>query len=286
MASTTKIMTALVAIENCHPDVEFQIPAEAVGVEGSSVYLAKDEPLTLRELLYCLLLESGNDAATAIAVCVGGSLEGFVDLMNQRAEEMGLTQTHFANPHGLNDSQHYTTAEELALITAEAMDYPLFREIVATKTFNVRRNGKENGRTLYNHNKLLGNFEGAVGVKTGYTIKDGKCLVSAAERDGLLLIAVSLKDSSPIAHHKIMLENAFDKFENRKLANRGDITTSLPVIDGEKDFVSLTNDDNIEVCLPKGSVSLIGNLPFPDQDSSAPDLRHPFIFKQALQATR
>ena len=263
MASTTKIMTALVAIENCDVDTEFTIPAQAVGIEGSSVYLIEGERLTLRELLYCLLLESGNDAATAIAVCVGGSVENFVAMMNARAEEMGLEHTHFTNPHGLNDHEHGTTAEELALITAEAMEYPLFCEISATKSFKVRRDGKENARVLTNHNKLLGNYEGAVGVKTGYTQKDGKCLVSAATRNGLTLIVVTLKDSSPIANHKRLLDHSFECFEMRKIAEAGEISSLVSLENGVSDFVTLANAEDISVCLPKGAKFQI-ELKLPD----------------------
>lgn len=253
MASTTKIMTALVAIENCDPDAEFAIPAQAVGIEGSSVYLIEGERLTLRELLYCLLLESGNDAATAIAICVGGSVEGFVNMMNSRAEEMGLKHTHFTNPHGLNDPDHHTTAHELALITAEAMEYPLFCEITATKSLKVRRDGKENGRILTNHNKLLRNYEGAMGVKTGYTIADGKCLVSAARRNGLTLIAVTLKDNSPVPNHKKLLDHGFESFEMRKIAKAGEISSQVPLENGVADFVTLCNSQDVSVCLPKGA---------------------------------
>ncbi len=253
MASTTKIMTALVAIENGNLNEEFKIPKEAVGIEGSSVYLTEGEPLTLSELLYCLLLESGNDAATAIAVCVGGSVEGFVNLMNARAEEIGLKHTHFTNPHGLSDYEHHTTAEELAYITAEAMEYPIFGEIVATKSFKVRRNGIENGRVLTNHNKLIGNYEGISGVKTGYTQKDGKCLVSSAERNGLRLIAVTLKDNAPTANHKILLDLGFEKFAMVKVAKAGEITAAVPLNNGEKEFVPLCNTEDISVCLPKGA---------------------------------
>jgi len=252
MASTTKIMTALVAIENGNLHREFVIPKEAVGIEGSSVYLAEGEKLTLLELLYCLLLESGNDAAIAIAICVGGGVEEFVNMMNSRAKEMGLKHTRFTNPHGLSDYEHHTTAEELALITAEAMEYPLFNEIVSTKSFKVRRNGTANGRILTNHNKLLGNYEGACGVKTGYTQRDGKCLVSSAERDGLKVIAVTLKDNSPTANHKILLDLAFERFSMVRIAKAGDIKSTLPLTGGEQEFVNLCNPKDVWVCLPKG----------------------------------
>ncbi len=253
MASTTKIMTALVAIESCDADTEFTIPKEAVGIEGSSVYLQEGERLTLRELLYCLMLESGNDAATAIALCVGGSMEGFLALMNGKAAEMGLRHTNFTNPHGLSDYSHYTTARELAAITAEAMKYPIFCEIVATKSYKVRRNNAENGRLLTNHNKLLNGYEGCIGVKTGYTDRDGKCLVSAAKRDGLTVIAVTLKDSSPTATHKALLDGAFANFQSRKIASRGEIKGIIPLLNGESDFAEACNTEDIFICLPKGA---------------------------------
>lgn len=253
MASTTKIMTALTAIESCDPDTEFAMPAEAVGVEGSSVYLREGEPLTLRELLYCLMLESGNDAATAIAVCLSGSVEKFAEEMNLRADELGLKNTHFANPHGLSDDRHYTTARELAIITAEAMKYPLFREIVSTKSYNVRYCGTENGRSLTNHNKLLFGYEGANGVKTGYTSKDGRCLVSSAERNGMFIIAVTLCDPFPTSTHKTLLDAAFNAFEQIELAETGEITAEIPVINGEKLSVTAVNGESASVCLPKGA---------------------------------
>ncbi len=262
MASTTKIMTALVAIENCDPDREYLIPKEAVGIEGSSVYLKEGEPLTMRELLYCLMLESGNDAATAIALCCGGSVENFAKMMNSRATEMGLKNTHFSNPHGLSDETHKTTARELAIITAKAYEYPLFREIVSAKTAKVRYDGVENGRTLVNHNKLLFGYDGAIGVKTGYTMADGKCLVSAAERDGLFLIAVTLNDSSPTSTHKKLLDAGFEQFEQVGIAQKGELTALIPINDAESSFLSICNMKDISVCLPKNAeVDIMLKLP-------------------------
>ncbi len=253
MASTTKIMTALVAIENSNVNQEFLIPKEAVGIEGSSVYLTEGEPLTMIELLYCLLLESGNDAATAIAICCAGSEEAFVELMNQRAAELELNNTRFSNPHGLSDSNHKTTARELAIITAEAMEYPLFCEIVSCKTKKVRYRGNKDGRSLVNHNKLLFGFEGAIGVKTGYTTTDGKCLVSAAERDGLRLIAVTLSDSNATNTHKTLLNTAFENFESRLLASAGSIQTYIPLNNRKGEFAYCCNPNDVYICLPKGA---------------------------------
>ncbi len=253
MASTTKIMTALVAIENGVLDSEFVIPKEATGIEGSSVYLVEGEKLTLRQLLYCLMLESGNDAAAAIAMFIGGSVESFVEMMNQRAMELGLKNTHFANPHGLSDENHYTTAYELALITAEAMEYPVFREICSTKKAQVPYNGAENGRYLNNHNKLLFGFEGATGVKTGYTKLDGRCLVSSAERDGMEFICVTLHDDSPTENHMKLLNQAFSEFERINPAKIGDIYSDIPIEGLENVFLRLENRENVAVTLPKGA---------------------------------
>ncbi len=252
MASTTKIMTALIAIESTHPDQEYEIPEEAVGIEGSSVYLLEGEVLTMRELLYCLMLESGNDAATAIAIICAGSVDAFAEIMNERAVEMGLENTHFTNPHGLSDENHYTTAYDLAMITAEAMEYPLFREIVSTKTKRVAYDSVDEGRHLVNHNKLLFGYEGAIGVKTGYTMRDGKCLVSAAERNGMTVIAVTLQDPSPTSTHRAMLDRAFDEYESKQILSSGEISISLPVENGVTEFVTVTSPNDVYMCLPKG----------------------------------
>ncbi len=266
MASTTKIMTALIAIENGVLDQEFAIPKEATGIEGSSVYLVEGEKLTLRQLLYCLMLESGNDAAAAIAILVGGSVEDFVEMMNQRAQELGLKNTHFANPHGLSHESHYTTAYELALITAEAMEYPIFREICSTKKAQVPYNGVENGRYLVNHNKLLFGFQGATGVKTGYTKLDGKCLVSSAERENMEFICVTLHDNSPTQNHINLLNKAFLEFERINLAKVGDIYSDIPIEGLENSFLRLENRENVAVTLPKGAKAEI-KLSLPDSIS-------------------
>lgn len=253
MASTTKIMTALLAIENGGLDDAFVIPKEAVGIEGSSVYLKEGEILTLRELLYCLMLESGNDAAVAIAVRVSGSVDGFVGLMNDRASEMGLTSTVFANPHGLSDNDHKTTARELAYITAEAMKYPIFREITATKAVSVSYDGVKDGRRLVNHNKLLFGYDGANGVKTGYTKLDGKCLVSSATRDGMTFVAVTLGDPFPTATHRTLLDAAFKSCEQKQLITSGEIDIDIPIGNGEYEFINAKNLAGASICLPKGA---------------------------------
>ena len=171
MASTTKIMTALVALEQLPLDTVVTVTRESVGVEGSSIYLVEGEVLTLEQLLYALLLESANDAAAAIAVAVAGSVEDFAVLMNEKAAELGLADTHFVNPHGLDHEDHYTTARELALIAKEALNNPAFREICSSRRKTIPLHGDEGVRVLINHNKLLTSYEGCIGVKTGFTTK-------------------------------------------------------------------------------------------------------------------
>lgn len=196
-ASTTKIMTALVALEMLEElglgiDSKVIVPVEAAGIEGSSLYLKAGEKLSLEELLYGLMLQSGNDSAEAIAVCVGGTKEIFVEKMNRRAEELGCRGTHFVNPSGLFDEEHYTTAQDLAIIAAEAMKRDDFRKIVGAR----RWSSEETDRSFVNKNKTVFNYEGGNGVKIGFTKKSGRTLVASAERDGKELIAVVLKDGN------------------------------------------------------------------------------------------
>ena len=174
MASTTKIMTALLICEDCNPDEVVIVPDKAINVEGSSIYLKKGEEIDIRDLLYGLMLRSGNDAANALALIHSGSLSAFADRMNERAREIGAADTSFKNPSGLPDEEHYTTARDLCKIACTAMNNALFREIVGTKSWH----GKY--RSYANKNKTLFNYAGATGIKTGYTLKAGRCLVSSA----------------------------------------------------------------------------------------------------------
>lgn len=256
MASTTKIMTALVAIERGDADAEVVIPSAAVGVEGSSLYLRAGEKMTLRDLLYGLLLQSANDAAEAIAITVGGSVAEFADLMNEKATALGLTDTHFTNPHGLADEDHYTTARELALIAAAAMEEPLFREICGARRAAVP-NGEGGKRYLVNHNKLLFTYEGAVGVKTGFTKATGRCLVSAALRDGVELIATTLGAPDDWRDHTAMLDYGFSKFERVPLAEAGQGFGTLPLLGGDEPAVSVYTQAAVSVVLPRARGSIV-----------------------------
>ena len=249
MASTTKIMTALLAIENSDDLSELiEIPKEACGVEGSSAYLKCGDILSVEELLYALLLQSANDAACALAFHISGGVDEFADLMNERASQMGLENTHFTNPHGLDDDGHYTTARELAKIAGEAMNNSVFREIASTykKTLECG----ERRRTYINHNKLLRSYDGAIGVKTGFTDESGRCLVGAAERDGLILISVTLDAPSDWADHKALLDLGFSMMEMVRLSSVYEYSFDIPTTSLKS--IRVTNTDELGIILPRG----------------------------------
>ena len=201
IASTTKIMTALVALDRARLTDTITVTAAHM-VEGSSMYLKPGETVTVEELLYGLMLCSGNDAALALADCCGG-LEEFVQAMNDKAAELGMQDTSFANPNGLDDEAHYSTARDMAVLAAYAAQNPTFRRICSTRTATV------GSRTMTNHNKLLSQVEGCIGMKTGYTKAAGRTLVSCAQRDGCRLVAVTLCDGNDWADHKSLYEMGF-----------------------------------------------------------------------------
>ena len=250
MASTTKIMTALVALENSAPDEIVTVSPAAVGIEGSSIYLSAGSRFRMDSLLYAMLLESANDAAAAIAIHVGGSVEGFADLMNETADALGLSDTHFTNPHGLAEDEHYTTAAELAKITAAAMENPLFCEIVSTKHKTVTDIDGTVTRSLVNHNKLLRAYPDCTGVKTGFTKKSGRCLVSAAERDGMRLIAVTLGAPDDWRDHRAMLDYGFSLYEGSLPC--ASYTCRIPVLLGKQDSVALALAEPAHFVLRRG----------------------------------
>ncbi len=251
MASTTKIMTALVVIETCGLDEVVSVPEKAVGVEGSSLYLKAGEYLTVRELLYGLLLQSANDAAAALAIYTAGSVEAFASLMNERAEKLCCVNTHFTNPHGLDDEEHYTTARELAMIAAYALENETFREIVSTKQYEIP-DGEGGVRILFNLYRLLREDENVIGVKTGYTMRSGRCLVSAAERDGVRVIAVTLSDPNDWNDHRKMLSYGLDAYENRVLAAAGSLPFAVSVTGGKESFATVNNEKGVSLILPAG----------------------------------
>ncbi len=213
IASTTKLMTALVALEQGGLQQEITVTSGHMA-EGSSMYLRPGEKLTLETLLYGLLLCSGNDAALAVTECMGGAVP-FVARMNEKAAELGMENTHFANPNGLDDEAHYSTAEDMAKLAAAAMDDPVLRRVASTRTARI------GGRTLTNHNKLLSRVEGCVGLKTGYTRAAGRTLVSCAERDGVRLVAVTLQDGDDWNDHASLYEQGFRVLRPVKAVERG-----------------------------------------------------------------
>ena len=206
IASTTKIMTALVICEQTNVLDRVKIPKEAVGIEGSSMYLKEGEVLTVQELLYGLMLQSGNDAAVALAIYCGGTVEGFTELMNDKAHRLGMTQSHFANPNGLDSPGNYSTARDMGILTAYAMQNPIFAQTVSTKTITIGE------RCLRNHNKLLWQLEGANGVKTGYTKAAGRILISSVTRMGRQLISVTFNAPDDWQDHKTLIEDGFSRF--------------------------------------------------------------------------
>lgn len=253
IASTTKIMTALVVCENCNVLDRMKIPEEAVGIEGSSMYLEAGEVLTLQELLYGLMLSSGNDAAVALAIYCGGTVEGFAEMMNDKARVLGLTGSHFENPNGLDSPGHYSTARDLAVLTAYAMENPVFRQTVST------RNVKIGSRYLTNHNKLLWQVDGAEGVKTGYTRAAGRILVSSALRSGRRLICVTINDPDDWKDHAALLEDGFSRYQIQTIVSAGDRVGQLAVVGGKEpvtllaaqDFsYALAEGEQVEIVLP------------------------------------
>lgn len=253
MASTTKIMTALVALEEGDLSKTVQVAEDACGVEGSSIYLTAGEELTLEDLVYALMLESANDAAAAIACEIAGGIEPFADRMNRLAETIGLTGTHFTNPHGLNDEEHYTTAHDLAKLTAYALQNEQFRKIVSTYRHQIPLRGDEGIRVLLNHNKLLRMSEDVIGVKTGFTKHSGRCLVSAAERDGVCVIAVTLNAPDDWRDHMSLHELGFSQYHTEHLAQAGQFTYDIPCPFAENGTVTVTNTDSLAVCLKNGT---------------------------------
>lgn len=271
MASTTKIMTATVVLENAKLDDVVTIENKAAWTGGSRLGLKKDDKITVHDLLYGLLLVSGNDAAVALAIHVGGSVEGFAEMMNNKAKELGLTNTHFVTPHGLDEDEHYTTAEELAKMADYAMEIPKFKEIVNTKTYTVRINN--NPKTLTNTNELLGSLSGVYGIKTGFTNGAGRCLVTGCKRGNLDIITVVLgADTKKIRTSDSikLIEYAFKNFQlvdveekvlqqfeewnrinsNRIIINKcknSNIKLELDEINNKKMAIKNTDLDNITI---------------------------------------
>ncbi len=248
MASTTKIMTCIVALESVPAGDTVIVPAAAVGVEGSSMYLTRGERLTLLDLLFGLMLESANDAAVSIALHVSGSIEAFAEKMNEKASELGMHNTHFVNPHGLPANDHYSSAYDMSLLMRYCMQNEIFVEISGTQTKSVPALG-DKSRYLSNHNRLLRSYQGCIAGKTGYTKAAGRCLVTAAKRDGKTLICTTLGDPNDWNDHKSLYDYGFSLYSSRVIAKPGEISIKIPVVGGNSDSVIAQNLDGLSLSL-------------------------------------
>ena len=246
IASTTKIMTALVAIRKGNLSDVITVKREASLTEGSSMYLKEGEQLTLETLLYGLMLCSGNDAAVAIADHVGGSQKGFVKLMNETAQELGMESSSFANPNGLDAEEHYSTARDMAKLACAAVQNETLLRIVSTQSVTI------GGRTMTNHNKLLRYVEGCLGLKTGYTRAAGRTLVSCAERNGQRLVAVTLQDGNDWADHEALYDYGFSTYPADRAAILGEPVYRIPVKDGLRGSVPLVAAESFSWPLAEG----------------------------------
>jgi len=252
-ASTTKIMTALVVAENADVNEVVVIPKQAVGIEGSSIYLREGEKLTVKELLYGLMLRSGNDCAVALALHVGKSIENFANIMNKKAKFLGCKNTNFTNPHGLPDDNHYTCAYDLGLISCEAIKNPIVKEIVSAKNAEISNDGYNYPRYLKNKNKIitLYNYNGANGIKTGFTKKAGRCFVGSAERDGMQLVVVLLNCGPMFEESMQLMDCFFDEYEMKNLLQIQDVFHTIKVKKGKNKFVQAKTLQNCRYPLKK-----------------------------------
>jgi len=266
MASTTKIVTALTVINNVQNlDEIIEINPKSVGVEGSSIYLKQNEQISIRDLLYGLMLRSGNDAAAALAYLVGGDLTNFAKLMNETAKNCGAINSNFVTPHGLDHEDHYTTAYDLALITAQALNNPTFKEIVSTKMHVVEATNMSDKRFMSNKNRLLNSLEGCCGVKTGYTRKAGRCLVSAIDRDNTTYVCVVLNCGPMFEESASLLNTAHGLYNNRLIIDKNKEIYNEYIIDDkagklylypEEDFRYPLLDEEIQDLALKYNVKL------------------------------
>lgn len=249
MASTTKIMTAVVVLENCKLDETVTVSYNAAITEGSSMYLKPNEKLKVEDLLYGLMLNSGNDAATALAEHTSGSIEEFANLMNKKAQQIGMKNSSFANPHGLDNENHYSTAYDMALLTKYAMENETFKTVVGTQKKIVETDGEQKYKYLTNHNKLLSMYEWCKGVKTGFTKKCGRCLVSYSEKDNVKLITITLNAPDDWNDHIGLYEQYFNIYKRYNLVNTNDYIGSINVENSDESNLKLYNCKAINLTL-------------------------------------
>lgn len=258
IASTTKIVTAITVIENCkNLDEKVKIKRETLNVEGTSIYLKAGEEWTVKELLYGLMLQSGNDAANALAQHISGSYTEFCATMNSAMHKIGALDTSFTNPHGLDNKEHYSTAKDLAIITSYALKNDTFKQIVSSKSFDINDNGTRTFRRFVNKNRLLNSLSGCIGVKTGYTSKAGRCLVSACERNGMQIVCVVLNCGPMFEKSVELIEKAFTQYKLYQILESYNCFTEIPVKDGNKSFIKIFNKNGFGVVLNEKERELI-----------------------------
>lgn len=255
-ASITKIMTALLAIENGNLDKKVKISKNASGVEGSSIYLETGERIPLRDLVYGLMLRSGNDAAIAIAEEIGGSTEHFVLMMNKRARELGAYNTNFMNPNGLHNPNHVTTARDMALISIAAMKNPEFKKVAAAKSWVANR-GEGKYNYFFNKNKVIYQYEGGTGIKIGFTKAAGRTLVASSERNGMALICVVMNAPNWFQDTYKLMDYAYNQYEAVKVLTGQQPLKVVKIQRGEKDFVRIGPKEDILCPVRKGADSRI-----------------------------
>ncbi len=249
MASTTKIMTAILALEHGGMEEIVKIDPRAIGVEGSSLYLEEGDEMSFGTLLYAMMLRSANDGATAVALHLAPSVEEFAKMMTEKARELGLRDTNFKNPHGLHEEGHYTSAYDLAQITRYGFTLPGFAELVSSTSFNI--DADVHTKYVTNNNKLLNMYEGADGVKTGYTPETGRTLVGSATRDGMRIITVTLNDREDWNDHIAMFDYGFENFKSLSLAQKGHGYGCVQVKGGEASEISVVAAEDFGVLLGK-----------------------------------
>ena len=256
IASTTKIMTAIVTLQHAEMDEVVTVDPNAVGIEGSSMYLRAEEMLTVGDLLFGLMLSSGNDAATALAYHVAGGVEEFAALMNAQAKDLGMENSNFQNPHGLDADAHYSTALDMAILTAFALENEDFLQIVSTRSAQVA------GRSLVNSNKLLWRYPDAIGVKTGYTRAAGRSLVGAAQRDGTRLIVVTLSAPNDWSDHSALFDWGFVNVKYHAVVTQGETFANVPVVSGVMDSVEIVAEEGFDLLLhPDDEVQVMTYFP-------------------------
>lgn len=262
MASTTKVMTALLAIERGDLSDSVTCSKNAYGVPGTSIYLAEGETLTLEEMLLGLMLSSGNDAAVAIAEHIGGSVAQFAGMMNERAAELGAVNTHFSNPHGLPDDTHLTTAYDLALIAREAMKNDTFRRIVSTQRASIPWEGRSYGRQLQNKNRLLSDYPGATGVKTGFTSRAGRCLVFGAQQGGMEVVGVVLGCSDWFDEAERLMDGCFETYTMTRMLGPLESAGQIAVTGGKREQAGMCLMGELSVPLAEGeSAQVVLDVP-------------------------